>query len=258
LLAKIQAANRHNQNLADMQRAGEDKKREIGALEVEHKKIEEEILRLQDYLKKVKAHIEEEQAVLVKMREQYVAAGKPVDVTAIEAEVGTAEATNKKIADNKRAAELNAKVAAKRSEVEASTKKIDDFDAEKRKLLETAKFPVEGLAFDANGVTFKGLPFEQASSAEQLRVSVAMGFALNPKLRVLLVRDGSLLDPASLKMVADMAAEKDGQVWLERVSEGQECSVIIEDGAVKQAAPINTTSVNTVTEEAPDKKKGKK
>jgi len=56
---------------------------------------------------------------------------------------------------------------------------------------------------------------------------------MNPKLKVLLIRDGSLLDATSLKLVAQMAAEAEGQVWIERVGDGAECSVVIEDGKVR-------------------------
>ena len=99
-----------------------------------------------------------------------------------------------------------------------------------------ADFPIPGLAFDADGVTFNGIPFAQCSSAERLRVSVAMGIALNPKLKVLLIRDGSLLDDNNLAMIAEAAKEADAQVWIERVSKGEECSVIIEDGEVANTA----------------------
>jgi len=85
---------------------------------------------------------------------------------------------------------------------------------------------------DDPGVTLDGVPFEQASSAEQLRCSVAMGLALNPKLRVLLIRDGSLLDEDSLRMVAEMADAQGAQVWLERVGDGV-AGVLIEDGEVR-------------------------
>ena len=84
-------------------------------------------------------------------------------------------------------------------------------------------------------MTFDGKPFDQASSAEQLRVSVAMGIALNPTLRVLLVRDGSLLDKESFKMMAEMASEADAQVWIERVEDDDHVGIVIEDGAVKGA-----------------------
>jgi hypothetical protein len=53
------------------------------------------------------------------------------------------------------------------------------------------------------------VPFAQASSAEQLRVSVGMGLAINPIFRVILIKDGSLLDEDSRAMIAEMAAEHD-------------------------------------------------
>ena len=71
-----------------------------------------------------------------------------------------------------------------------------------------------------------------AEVAEQLRVSAAMGLAMNPTVKVLLIRDGSLLDDDSMKMLAEMADAAGGQVILERVGKGAECSVIIEDGMV--------------------------
>jgi len=61
-----------------------------------------------------------------------------------------------------------------------------------------------------------------------------MGIALNPELKILLIRDGSLLDEESLKVVGQMAEDNSMQVWLEKVGEGKECSVVIEDGEVKK------------------------
>ena len=94
--------------------------------------------------------------------------------------------------------------------------------------------PIDGLSFDSDGVYFKGVPFSQASSAEKLRVSVAMGIAMNPELKVLLIRDGSLLDQKNLKLIAGMANDSGHQVWVERVGSGEECQVIIEDGYVQK------------------------
>ncbi len=122
-------------------------------------------------------------------------------------------------------------------ELEASavvlTEKITKIDRDKAEAVASKPFPMEGLSFNEEGVLYQGIPLDQASSAEQLRVSVAMGFALHPQLKVLLIRDGSLLDNDNLALIADMAAKEDGQIWIERVGEGQECQVIIEDGHVK-------------------------
>lgn len=117
------------------------------------------------------------------------------------------------------------------------TEEIECIDAEKAQVIREAKFPIEGLGIDDSGtVLYNDIPLAQASGAEQIRVSVAIGLAMNPTLRVLLVREGSLLDSDSLAIIEQMAAERDAQVFCERVGEGDECQVIIEDGMVKGAA----------------------
>lgn len=106
---------------------------------------------------------------------------------------------------------------------------------EKAKQLQAAKYPVEGLGVDDDGVTFNGIPFSQASSAEQLRVSAAMALALNPKLRVILIRDGSLLDSEQGAALCKFAEENNCQVWLEQVSTDKAVGIVIEDGHLSTA-----------------------
>ena len=56
--------------------------------------------------------------------------------------------------------------------------------------------------------------------------------AQNPKLRVLRVRDGSLLDEDALALIAKMAGDQDWQVWIERVDSTGKVGFVLEDGAV--------------------------
>lgn len=116
------------------------------------------------------------------------------------------------------------------------TAKIEAVDAEKSDLIAQAKFPCEGLGFGDGVVTYSGLPLAQASAAEQLRVSMAMAMALNPKLRVIRITDGSLLDSESMKLIEEMAHKDDFQVWCEIVDESGKVGVVIEDG---QVAAVN-------------------
>lgn len=120
------------------------------------------------------------------------------------------------------------------SESEKLSDLINAIDREKKDKIKAAPLPIPGLGFNEIGVTFDGKPFRQSSSAEQLRISVAIGLALHPKLNVMLIRDGSLLDDESLKLLGQIAEEHDAQLWIERVSQGNEVSVIIEDGSVKE------------------------
>jgi len=113
------------------------------------------------------------------------------------------------------------------------TKKLEQLDADKAAKLQGAKFPVAGLGLTDDGVTFEGLPLAEVSASVQLRVSIAIGLALNPTLKVLLIRNGNLLDDDSLKLVAEQAAEAGAQVWMEYVtSDAGDVSVMLEDGHV--------------------------
>lgn len=154
------------------------------------------------------------------------------DVSEVYRRIRSADATNQAVKAKRERAELAKALETKRAERDKLTADIEGIDTEKAKRLADAPMPVVGLGFTATGVTLNGLPLEQASAAEQLRVSMAMGLALNPKLKVVLIRDGSLLDKNSLEIVAEMAAQVDAQVWIETVSEGDGAGIVIEDGAV--------------------------
>jgi len=177
--------------------------------------------------------------------EQSLKAMEAPDTSDIMRAVTEATETNKKIAAN---LELNKMIRASEDtgnaikELNAEIEKIDD---EKKRRISAVNFPVVGLGFGDNGITYNSIPFSQISSAEQLKVSVAIGLAMSPTLRVLLIRNGAMLDEENLKLLCQMAEENDAQLWIERVGEGEEMTVVIEDGKVKEAngrAQNNTSS----------------
>jgi energy-coupling factor transporter ATP-binding protein EcfA2 len=162
----------------------------------------------------------------------------PIDLSPINLRLAQAEHVNHQVRQNKARAEALAEAQATKAKAESLTQQIEAIDKEKDTQLAAIKMPIDGLSFDQEGgVTYNGLPFDQASAAERMRVSVAIAAAMNPKLRVMLVRDASLLDDDGLALLAKLAEEFDLQVWAERVGKGAECSVIIEDGAVQVAPP---------------------
>lgn len=156
-----------------------------------------------------------------------------VDVDTIRKQIDNAETINDAVRSNQRHDELKQNLNDARERQQAKTDAIDALDKQKAEGLAKAVFPVDGLGFDDHGVTYNGVPFQQASSAEQIKVSLAMAMALNPKLRVLRIMDGSLLDEESLKIIEQMAVDHDYQVWLEKIDAGG-VGVVIEDGSVKE------------------------
>jgi hypothetical protein len=97
--------------------------------------------------------------------------------------------------------------------------------------------PVEGLSFGDGEVLFDGIPLDQASQAEKIRVSVAIAMAANPKLRVLCVRDGSLLDRESWRLLAELVESNDYQCWVEVTDDEGKTGIVIEDGTVVHPDP---------------------
>lgn len=132
------------------------------------------------------------------------------------------------------------------SQAEQLTTAMADRTAVKEKAIREAKLPVDGLGLSEDGVTLNGLPFSQAASSEQIRTSVGVAMALNPKLRVIRVKDGSLLDEEGLALLAQMAEEKDYQIWIERVDSTSSVGFILEDGMLKGASEAQATPVAPV------------
>lgn len=111
------------------------------------------------------------------------------------------------------------------------SEQLEEVATTRREGLAAASFPVEGLSFDDAGqVTLRGVPFSQASAAEQLVASIAIAGAAQPDLQLVLVRDASLLDGTNRALLAGYAEEHDLRIVMEVVDDAAETGVIIADG----------------------------
>jgi predicted ATP-dependent endonuclease of OLD family len=182
----------------------------------------------------LEAQIEKLQEKLSEVQERIKVEGSFTDLSTLDEQVANAEEINKQAERNQARGALKAELVSAQTEYHAHDVIIDELDVDKVRLLTDANLPIEGLGFTEEGVTYKGVAFAQCSSSEQIRVSLAMAMALNPTVRVIRILDGSLLDASSMEMVADMAADKGFQVWIERVGDADGVGVIIEDGEVKE------------------------
>lgn len=120
------------------------------------------------------------------------------------------------------------------AESDALTNAMEERARKRKEAIAAAKLPVEGLTLGAGEVLVDGLPFAQAAASRKIRVSVALAMALNPKIRVIRIMDGSLLDEDAMKTVYEMAAARDFQVWIETVQSDAPGAIVIEDGHIKE------------------------
>ena len=186
---------------------------------VDIKELEDEIMKSQEKLTELK------KVMVPKISAEKLAQMKESlkNTETVNAQIRVAEKT---IEDSNDWSKINGKYV-------GLTNDIKVIDEEKKKRLANVKMPIERLEWNEDGISYKKIPFDQLSGAEQLKISMSIAMASNPKLKVVLVKDGSLLDQDNLKVIEEMAREKDWQIWIESVDESGKVGIYIEDGEVK-------------------------
>lgn len=241
LLASLADAERLAAVAAEAERAVEAKRRQyestVRGLDTITKKIaqlEEELDGLRRDVRTLEEVRDQERIDGTALRATADATRAAVpDTAALRAQLATAQTVNAQVQANARYSAIQQARDEAREALAAAKQATAAIDAQKSQALASAAFPVDGLAFTDEGLTFQGLPFEQASYAQQLRVAVAMGLAMSPTLKVLLIKHGNALDTKSLRLLTSLAEEAGAQVWLEVVRDQADgCSIYIEDGHV--------------------------
>jgi energy-coupling factor transporter ATP-binding protein EcfA2 len=259
VLKQIEIAQEHNAEQVTLQAALSQATSAAASATAASRNTTTSIATLEKQLAALRKQLEaqvaaqEKAAVAVTEAQDALDGFQPIDTTALKTTLASAEATNAKVRANAQRAKAVEEGKAKAAEAARLTAKLEAMDAEKSAKLAAAQFPVAGLSFSDDAVLFNGLPLDQASSAEQQRVSVAIGAALNPKLRVMIIRDGSLMDDTSLAALRQIAEEMDLQILCERVGTGAECEIVIVDGEVEGAPPVAP-----ITSEKPAASTGRK
>lgn len=207
----------------------------VRAAATEDERLSAEIDRREDEAERLRARaatLEREAATFTEQRTTVRAtAAKPLmDETALRTAIGEAQRTSHVIAAFAARRQQLADVEQLAQVAADLTRKIDALDQEKAEAIAGADLPVEGLSLGDGVVTYQDLPFSQAAAAVKMRISVAVAMALNPNLKVVLVRDGSLLDKRSLRALAEMAQEHGFDVLLETVDTSMPGGIEIVDG----------------------------
>jgi energy-coupling factor transporter ATP-binding protein EcfA2 len=241
LTLKLQNASNHNSVVAAQKRDKESLlKRQTDAV-VEAAKLDQEISALVKQAegldgrerifstgqKPTKQGLYQE----LKRLELAITIGEEIDTAEVAAELTKANQTNAEI---QRAANYRQLVKDQEAADEAwetIDKRMKTRDADREAAIARAKMPIEKLSIANGEVVYDGLPLSQASTAAQIRVSMAIGMAANPKLRVLRISDGSLLDDDNMQLIDELAQANKFQVLIERVETDGHASLVMEDGS---------------------------
>lgn len=161
----------------------------------------------------------------------------PPDTDLILQRMKGVETTNAKVRENKAHLDADARAAALAEQYDELSSQVEDVRSRRMALLNGADMPLPGLSVQEGVLTYQGQPWSCMSSAEQLRAATAIVSRLKPECRFVLVDKLEQMDVDTLREFGAWAAQQGLQVIGTRVSTGDECSIIIEDGEVVESAP---------------------
>ena len=161
------------------------------------------------------------------------------NVASLQTEMANADKTNRWIRKAKEIKE-NIVLAKNYSDnYNEKTKKIEMIDTHKQNVLKNAQMPLKELALTDDCVTYGDRPFDQLSTSQQMKVSIAIcQLMMDPKKEtIILIREGNLLDDKSLAVIEEMAKKYSGYYIIEYVlKKGEKApyknGILIQEGRV--------------------------
>ena len=190
-----------------------------------------EIIRLQE----LNTNLESE---IVTFKSQYqskkeeLESSPVIDISNLQQQISEVDAKNTKIRANNNYITAKSSFESYTKQYAEKTSAIESIEVERKKLLSSSSMPVAGLGFTDTCLTYNSIPLSQCSDGEKLMVSLNISMALNPKLRVLRIKDGSLLDDDNRQILYDQIKSKDYQLWMESVSSDKKVGIFIEEGEI--------------------------
>lgn len=200
----------------------------------------------------LRERLEAAEALMVKLSEELEIARETADnlqdesTAALEADIQHVDDINRQIRANldKQKADEDARNA--RAQYDTLTARIDEIRRQKNDLLNGAQLPLTGLSVQNGVLLYNGKAWDCMSGSEQLIVGASIAAAIKPECGFILLDKLEQLDRETLDEFGAWLADHHLQAIATRVSNGEECTLIIEDGAVVPdnltAAPTSTTA----------------
>jgi len=153
----------------------------------------------------------------------------------LETNITNIEAINRKVRANLDKDKAEEDALEYRNQYNALTTDLNNVRQQKTDLLNNADLPLPGLSVVDGELTYLGKKWDGMSGSDQLKVSVAIIRKLNPKCGFVLLDKLEQMDLDTLHEFGSWLEAEGLQAIATRVSTGDECSIIIEDGYVKGA-----------------------
>ena len=196
----------------------------------EVEQLEDNIRKLTERLEESKRNLETAQKSAENLTDESTAE--------LESNISQIDELNKKIRANldRQKAEIDAEDY--RRQYQQLTEDIDDIRKVKSELLNSANLPLDNLTVENGELIYNGYKWDNMSGAEQLIVATSIVRKLNPECGFVLLDKLEQMDTDTLETFGNWLENEGLQAIATRVSTGDECSIIIEDGMSKDIAEM--------------------
>lgn len=209
-----------------LSRNGENqrKRENLHNIEQKYQKINEQLEELLRQQREVESDLEAARKSAADLHDE--------STSELENSISNIEEINRKVRANldKEKAEDDAR--GYRDQYNELTKKIGDIRERKAQLLDSAELPLPELSVKEGDLIYKGQKWDNMSGSDRLKVSTAIVRKLNPNCGFVLLDKLEQMDMETLRDFGQWLESEGLQAIATRVSTGDECSIIIEDGYV--------------------------
>lgn len=203
-------------------------------------------------VERLRRQLAEAEAVFAKLGQDLAIAQKDaldlVDESTeeLEANIQQIDEINRKVRANLDKEKAEEEANEYRNQYDNLTNQIEKIRKQKTDLLNNANLPLEGLSVEDGELVYKGQKWDNMSGSDQLKVSTAIVRKLKPDCGFILLDKLEQMDLDTLKEFGQWLEQEGLQAIATRVSTGDECSIIIEDGyAVGQQSVVDQPVVPT-------------
>ena len=224
---EILAKNGENQRKRDMV---DQYKKSVAFLEQEAEAMREQLTKKERELAEAKESLDVAMMTASDLDDQSTAE--------LEANISDIEEINRKVRANLDKDKAEEDALGYKNQYADLTVKIEEKRKERAALLDSAELPLPGLSVKEGELVYKGQKWDNMSGSDRLKVSTAIVRKLNPRCGFVLLDKLEQMDMSTLTEFGQWLESEGLQAIATRVSNGDECSIIIEDGYVKGQGEI--------------------
>lgn len=223
---------------------------EILARNGENQKKREQVEAIQQQVSMLREQIDEKEHQLKELKEKFehvfhdltianTSAKDLQDESTVELEesIANIEEINRKVRANMDKDKAEDDAREYKDQYNTLTVEITDVRQKQIDLLKSAELPLPELSVKDGELIYKGQQWDNMSGSDRLKVSTAIVRKLNPKCGFVLLDKLEQMDTDTLNEFGHWLEQEGLQAIATRVSTGDECSIIIEDGYVKGREP---------------------